>query len=141
MPGQIDFDDENRKRSVLMDTCYEYSYIITTVLSSNKISAMDRIEEDATPAEEWLQSLNSTCNRLSTQFLNMLRAASSVSALDESQTHDPRGESVCQYRSCSTCGFLLRLCKHHNEWGIPCHLMVWFLTVIFSFASHSCLNY
>jgi hypothetical protein len=51
---------------------------------------MERIEEDATPAEEWLQQLNSTCNRLSTQYLNLLRAASSVQALEEGR-HDPRG--------------------------------------------------
>lgn len=57
---------------------------------------MERIEEDATPAEEWLQSLNATCNRLSTQYLNMLKAASSVSALDQGQSlHGPRGTSVC----------------------------------------------
>lgn len=53
---------------------------------------MDRVEADATPAEEWLQSLNATCNRLSTQYLNLLRAASSVSALEEGHRHhDPRG--------------------------------------------------
>jgi hypothetical protein len=51
---------------------------------------MERIEADATPAEEWLQSLNATCNRLSTQYLNLLRAASSVSVLEEGR-HDPRG--------------------------------------------------
>ena len=38
---------------------------------------MERIEADATPAEEWLQSLHATCNRLSTQYLNLLRAAAS----------------------------------------------------------------
>jgi len=57
---------------------------------------MDRIEADATPAEDWLQSLNATCNRLSTQYLNLLRAASSASALEEQggqhRHHDPRGE-------------------------------------------------
>jgi hypothetical protein len=51
---------------------------------------MERIEADATPAEEWSQSLNATCNRLSTQYLNLLRAASSVSLLEEGR-HDPRG--------------------------------------------------
>lgn len=63
---------------------------------------MERIEADATPAEVWLQSLNATCNRLSTQYLNMLKAASSVSALDEREattaapgrTHGPRGVCV-----------------------------------------------
>ena len=54
---------------------------------------MDRgLEEDVTPADEWLQQLNATCNRLSTQYLNLLRAASSVSALEEGR-HDPRGAS------------------------------------------------
>jgi hypothetical protein len=50
---------------------------------------MERVEKDATPAEEWLQSLNATCNRLSTQYLNLLRAASSVPSL-ETGRHDPR---------------------------------------------------
>lgn len=51
---------------------------------------MERIEADATPAKEWSQSLNATCNRLSTQYLNLLRAASSVSMLEDGR-HDPRG--------------------------------------------------
>jgi len=51
---------------------------------------MNRVEAEATPAEDWLQSLNATCNRLSTQYLNLLRAASSVSALEEGRQHDPR---------------------------------------------------
>lgn len=53
---------------------------------------MQREEADTTPAEEWLQSLNATCNRLSTQYLNLLRAASSVSALEQGRQHDPRGK-------------------------------------------------
>eukprot|EP00523_Entomoneis_sp_CCMP467_P016520 CAMPEP_0168784312 /NCGR_PEP_ID=MMETSP0725-20121227/10155_1 /TAXON_ID=265536 /ORGANISM="Amphiprora sp., Strain CCMP467" /LENGTH=152 /DNA_ID=CAMNT_0008834353 /DNA_START=183 /DNA_END=641 /DNA_ORIENTATION=+ len=40
-------------------------------------------------SEQWLQQLNATCNRLSTQYLSLLRAASSVSALEEGR-HDPR---------------------------------------------------
>lgn len=36
---------------------------------------MDREEPDITPAEAWLSSLNATCNRLSTQYLNLLKAA------------------------------------------------------------------
>jgi len=36
---------------------------------------MDKEEADITPGEEWLSSLNATCNRLSTQYLNLLRAA------------------------------------------------------------------
>jgi hypothetical protein len=51
---------------------------------------MDRVEADLTPGEEWQQSLNATCNRLSTQYLNLLRAASSVSALEMGR-QDPRG--------------------------------------------------
>ena len=53
---------------------------------------MERIEADATPAEEWSQSLNATCNRLSNQYLNLLRSASSIVALEEhnNRQHDPR---------------------------------------------------
>jgi Surfeit locus protein 5 subunit 22 of Mediator complex len=52
---------------------------------------MERIETEATPAEDWLQSFNATCNRLSTQYLNVLRAASSVSALEQQgRQSDPR---------------------------------------------------
>lgn len=54
---------------------------------------MNRIEADATPAEDWLQSLNATSNRLSTQYLNLLRAASSISALEQleqGRQQDPR---------------------------------------------------
>ena len=54
---------------------------------------MDRVEADLTPAEEWQQSLNATCNRLSTQYLNLLRAASSVSALGKGR-QDPRGTFI-----------------------------------------------
>jgi hypothetical protein len=53
---------------------------------------MDRIEEDLTPGQEWKQSLNATLNRLSTQYVNLLRAASSTAALERGQ-QDPRGES------------------------------------------------
>lgn len=53
---------------------------------------MDHVEADATPAEEWQAALNATCNRLSTQYLNLLRSASSTTALDEEgRRHDPRG--------------------------------------------------
>jgi hypothetical protein len=48
---------------------------------------MERIEKDATPAEEWEQSLNATCNRLSNQYLNLLKAAA---AAPSTQQHDPR---------------------------------------------------
>lgn len=51
---------------------------------------MERIEEDATPAEEWEQSLNATCNRLSTQYINLIRAAASLTALEPGRQHDPR---------------------------------------------------
>jgi len=74
--------------------------LLGTVLHINKqqdrvsflagAKAMNRVEAEATPAEDWLQSLNATCNRLSTQYLNLLRAASSVSALEEGRQHDPR---------------------------------------------------
>ena len=55
------------------------------------VASMDRVEKDATPAEKWQASLNATCNRLSTQYLSLLRAASSVEALEEaSGRQDPR---------------------------------------------------
>ncbi len=50
---------------------------------------MERIETDATPAEEWEQSLNATCNRLSTQYLHLIKAAAAAAAMS-SQQHDPR---------------------------------------------------
>lgn len=43
---------------------------------------MDHVEADLTPGQEWQQSVNNTCNRLSTQYLNLLKAASSVTALE-----------------------------------------------------------
>jgi hypothetical protein len=58
---------------------------------------MDHEEADLTPGEDWRESLNATCNRLSTQYLNLIRAASSVVALEQQQgtknkQHiDPRG--------------------------------------------------
>lgn len=44
---------------------------------------MDIVEADLTPGQDWRESLNATCNRLSTQYMNLLRAASSVSALEK----------------------------------------------------------
>ena len=43
-------------------------------------------------SEKWKASLNSTLNRLSGQYLTLLRAASSEMALDDAQV-DERGES------------------------------------------------
>ena len=37
---------------------------------------MDKEEDDESPAQEWSSSLNATCNRLSTQYLSLLRSAS-----------------------------------------------------------------
>mmetsp|Transcript_1186 Transcript_1186/g.1817 ORF Transcript_1186/g.1817 Transcript_1186/m.1817 type:complete len:152 (+) Transcript_1186:76-531(+) len=52
---------------------------------------MDHIEADATPAEEWKKDLNATCNRLSSQYLSLLRAASSTTALEDmGGRQDPR---------------------------------------------------
>jgi hypothetical protein len=48
---------------------------------------MQRVQEDATPAEEYLASLNATCNRLSTQYLNLLKASSATL----SSSDDPKG--------------------------------------------------
>ena len=46
---------------------------------------------DLTAGEDWRESLNATCNRLSTQYLNLLRAASSVVALEKGNNKaDPR---------------------------------------------------
>jgi hypothetical protein len=70
---------------------------------------MDRrlgAEDDISPSEEWLQTLNATCNRLSTQYWTLLKAGSSALALQPSsnkkdgtsggggnpQQHDPRGK-------------------------------------------------
>eukprot|EP00977_Amphora_coffeiformis_P018982 scaffold6829_cov171-Amphora_coffeaeformis.AAC.12 len=55
---------------------------------------MQQMEGDDTPAEEWTQQLNAVCNRLSTQYLSLLRTASSVSALGDESRHDPRCEWV-----------------------------------------------
>ena len=54
---------------------------------------MDRVEADLTPGQDWRESLNATCNRLSTQYLNLLRAASSVSSLEKGNdgSHDATG--------------------------------------------------
>ena len=52
---------------------------------------MERMEEEDSPADLWLQQLSNQCNRLSTQYLSLLRTASSASALSESR-HDPRGK-------------------------------------------------
>jgi hypothetical protein len=66
---------------------------------------MDRVEADLTSGEEWQQSLIATCNRLSTQYLNLLRAASSLTALEKGQ-QNPRGTLLlwlCVFlRRCST---------------------------------------
>lgn len=54
---------------------------------------MDIVEADLTPGQDWRESLNATCNRLSTQYMNLLRAASSVSALEQGNNTnvvDPR---------------------------------------------------
>jgi len=58
---------------------------------------MDIVEADLTPGQDWRESLNATCNRLSTQYMNLLRAASSVSALEKGNNNnnnvDPRAGS------------------------------------------------
>lgn len=63
---------------------------------------MEPVEKELSPADEWLKSLTAACNRLSTQYLNLLKSASSIAALqnyEEGATtdrgaasrHDPRG--------------------------------------------------
>ena len=47
---------------------------------------MDLEQDDLTPSEEWQNSLNATLNRLSTQYLNLLRSASSIVALEGGET-------------------------------------------------------
>ena len=55
---------------------------------------MDRTETDApTPSEVWRSSLNATCNRLSTQYLNLLKSASGNDASrneGRGRQNDPR---------------------------------------------------
>mmetsp|Transcript_6440 Transcript_6440/g.19022 ORF Transcript_6440/g.19022 Transcript_6440/m.19022 type:complete len:183 (+) Transcript_6440:13-561(+) len=53
------------------------------------LTTMQRQEAELTPEQEWQNTLNATCNRLSTQYLNLLKAASSVAALEKGRT-DPR---------------------------------------------------
>lgn len=54
---------------------------------------MERIEADLTVGEEWQNTLNATCNRLSTQYLNLLKAAAAAGIDQGHQQHqgDPRG--------------------------------------------------
>ena len=47
-------------------------------------------DDDDTPAQEWLQSVNATCNRLHTQYVQLLKSASSVTALSDHNQNDPR---------------------------------------------------
>lgn len=55
--------------------------------------------DDTSPADEWLKQLNATCNRLSTQYLQLLRAAGSVDdgssggGGDHPNQHNPRSGS------------------------------------------------
>ena len=60
---------------------------------------MDRVQAEETPADLWRAQLNATCNRLNTQYLSLLRSASSAAALQEhgatggdvsAISHDPR---------------------------------------------------
>jgi Surfeit locus protein 5 subunit 22 of Mediator complex len=59
-------------------------------------------DSDASPSDEWLKQLNATCNRLSTQYLQLLRAAGSVDdgssgggggGGDHPNQHNPRSGS------------------------------------------------
>jgi Surfeit locus protein 5 subunit 22 of Mediator complex len=57
--------------------------------------------DDTSPADEWLKQLRATCNRLSTQYLQLLRAAGSVDdgssagsgGGDPPNQHNPRSGS------------------------------------------------
>ncbi|KAG7349145.1 RNA polymerase II transcription mediator complex protein [Nitzschia inconspicua] len=57
-----------------------------------RLSQEDTANNDTTiPSQDWRETLNATCNRLSTQYLNLLRSASSVMALESSSGKmDPR---------------------------------------------------
>mmetsp|Transcript_7223 Transcript_7223/g.14792 ORF Transcript_7223/g.14792 Transcript_7223/m.14792 type:complete len:162 (-) Transcript_7223:1461-1946(-) len=52
---------------------------------------MDIVEADLTPGQDWRESLNATCNRLSTQYTNLLRAASSAAALEKGNNNGSSG--------------------------------------------------
>jgi len=67
------------------------NYLTTFFVGIRYLVIMQRMEKDATPAEEWLQSLHATCNRLSTQYCNLLKAASSSTALSEHQDQYDQG--------------------------------------------------
>lgn len=47
---------------------------------------MDLEHADLTPGQEWRESLNATCNRLSTQYLNLIKAAAAGRGDDETST-------------------------------------------------------
>lgn len=51
---------------------------------------MDRVEADETPAEQWQSSLNATCNRLSAQYLALVRSAASAHEIRGGIGNDPR---------------------------------------------------
>lgn len=46
---------------------------------------MEHREEEATPAEKWKASLNATCNRLTTQYITLLKSAAGVSTVTAKQ--------------------------------------------------------
>jgi hypothetical protein len=62
----------------------DYCLLVHRFLSV--IASMEPVNKDITPADEWLLSLNATCNRLSNQYLNLLKSASSIVALHNTQT-------------------------------------------------------
>jgi len=51
------------------------------------------------PSQEWKKTLNSTLNRLSNQYLTLLRAASSEMALEDAQI-DQRGKTTLSVACC-----------------------------------------
>ena len=83
---------------------------------------MDRVEADLTPGQEWQQSLNATVNRLSTQYVNLLRAASSTSALEKGQ-QDPRGMYIYIMRLNIGVCTMSALCKVQYLIALP-HVVV-----------------
>jgi hypothetical protein len=49
--------------------------------------------ESTRPADEWLASLNATCNRLSTQYLQLLRSSAGAGVTEEGR-QDPKGKNT-----------------------------------------------
>jgi hypothetical protein len=78
--------------------------------------------DDESPAEEWLRQLNATCNRLSTQYLQLLRAAASD---DEQGGSGGGGAGDHGGRSGSAATTTSVVGSHHHDprWSSSSHSM------------------